>query len=280
MRNILSFDIEEWFHAEIFGNRFPKSSWDGLESRVKVGTEIILNFLSRKNIKATFFFLGWVGEKYPELVKIAAGEGHEIGTHGYNHIRVDKLSLEGFRDEVHESAKLLGSISGKKVLGFRAPTFSITKKTLWAFPVLSEAGIKYDSSIFPIHHDRYGIPDAPLTPYVAFQNGKDSIVEFPMPTVQIGKHNVPFGGGGYFRLYPLWLNLKFVEKCQVRERPVIFYAHPWEFDTNAPKIDLKFLDRIRHYYGSKKILDRLETLTSSFEFTSFERSSLWEMVGV
>ncbi len=276
MKNVLSFDIEEWFHAEIFGNRFPKSLWNGLESRVKIGTEIILNFLSKKNVKATFFFLGWVAEKYPEIVKITSDEGHEIGSHGYNHIRIDKLSPPGFRDEVKKSVELLRSISGKKILGYRAPTFSITKETLWALPILLEEGYKYDSSVFPIYHDRYGIPDAPLTPYIAYRNDRNSIVEFPMPTVQIGKYNLPFGGGGYFRLYPLWLSMKFMEKCQLNDRPVIFYAHPWEFDRGIPKIDLKLFETIRHYHGNHKILDRLDSLISSFDFTSFEKSSLWE----
>lgn len=278
MKNVLTFDIEDWFHAEVFGSRFPMHNWDQLESRVKGNTEIILNFLSKKNVKATLFFLGWVAEKYPEIVKFASEEGHEIASHGYTHTRVDKLKPDEFRNEVRESAKLLSSISDKKIIGFRAPTFSITKKTLWALPILLEEGMKYDSSIFPIYHDRYGIPDAPSEPYVIHENGSHQIVEFPMPTIRITKYKIPFGGGGYFRLYPFWLSMKFMEKYRDSGRSIIFYAHPWEFDVGMPKIDLAFLKKIRHYHGINKFLERLEIITSTFEFTSFERSSIWDSV--
>lgn len=278
VKNVLTFDIEDWFHAEVFGNRFPIENWDQLESRVKRNTEIILNFLSRNNIKATFFFLGWVAEKFPEIVRSASEEGHEIASHGYTHTRVDKLTPDTFRQEVRESVELLNSISGQEISGFRAPTFSITEETLWALPILLEEGIKYDSSIFPIYHDRYGIPNAPTEPYIIHKNGNDKIVEFPMPTINITKYKLPFGGGGYFRLYPFWLSMKFMQKYQNSGRPIIFYAHPWEFDTGMPKIDLGAMKKIRHYHGISKFLERLEIVTSNFEFTSFEKSSIWDLV--
>lgn len=278
MKNILSFDIEDWFHPEIFGSRFPQPSWNKLESRVLNSTEIILDFLSRKNLKATFFFLGWVGEKNPKIVEIAAKEGHEIACHGYAHTRVDQLSPEEFRRELRMSIDILKSASGKEVMGYRAPTFSITKNTLWALPILVEEGISYDSSIYPIYHDRYGIPDAPKHPHIIYRNGKQSLTEFPMSTVNIGKYNLPFGGGGYFRLYPFWLTMRLMKKCHKENQPVIFYAHPWEFDTGLPRVDLSFLGRIRHYTGISKFLERLTILTQMYEFTSFENSTLWDLV--
>jgi len=277
MKNILSFDIEDWFHPEIFGNRFNKENWDKLESRVKESTEIILNFLSKNNLKATFFFLGWIAEKCPQIVELTVKGGHEIGVHGYSHTRLDMLTPDEFRDELKLSINILSSISGKKLLGYRAPTFSITKNTLWALPILMEEGIRYDSSIYPIYHDRYGIPDAPKYPHVIYKNGKHSLLEFPMSTVQIWKYNLPFGGGGYLRLYPFWLTLKLMKKCNKENQPIIFYAHPWEFDKNLPKVDLSFFRKVRHYAGINKFLERMTLITNMFEFTSFEESSLWEM---
>lgn len=276
--NIISFDIEDWFHPEIFGDRFPQHKWNQLESRVKQSTEIILDFLSKRNLNATFFFLGWIAENYPEIVKIAAEAGHEIGVHGYTHTRIDALAPDEFRDEVKLSISILESITAKKVLGFRAPTFSITKKTLWALPILLDQGLSYDSSVFPIYHDRYGIPDAPIIPYEIYKSGKKSLVEFPMSTIQICQYRFPLGGGGYFRLYPFWLTKKFMKKCQREKRAVIFYAHPWEFDLDLPRVDLSTFGRIRHYYAINKFLERLSVITDLFEFTSFEKSSLWESV--
>jgi polysaccharide deacetylase family protein (PEP-CTERM system associated) len=277
MKNILSFDIEDWFHPQIFGDIFDRENWDKLESRVKESTEIILNFLSKNNLKATFFYLGWVAERCPEIVEITAKEGHEIGVHGYSHIRLDMLTPNEFRDELRLCLNILSSVSGKEPVGYRAPTFSITKKTLWALPILLEEGIRYDSSIYPIYHDRYGIPDAPKYPHVIYKNGKDSLLEFPMSTVQIWKYNLPFGGGGYLRLYPFWLTIRLMRKCNKNNKPIIFYAHPWEFDTNLPKVGLSLFGKLRHYAGINKFLERMTIITDMFEFTSFEKSSLWEM---
>ena len=274
MKNILSFDIEEWFHPEMFAGRFPNSEWDKLESRVKISTEIILNFLSRKNLKATFFFLGWVAEKYPELVTWAVRDGHEIATHGYDHIMVNKMSPEEFRMDLRKSIQVLNALSEKPVVGFRAPTFSITNKTLWALPIMHEEGIRFDSSVFPIHHDRYGIPDAPRHPYQIFDAEDGGIVEYPMTTVRYGSYNLPVGGGGYFRLYPLQMSLTLMKRCEKEGRPIMYYAHPWEFDVDQPKVDLGFPAKLRHYMGISKFLHRLDVITDRFPFTSFEHAGL------
>lgn len=276
--NILSFDIEDWFHPEIFDPRFPIGTWNKLESRVQKNTELILNFLLKKKLKATFFFLGWVAENCPKLVRNVAADGHEIGSHGYSHTRINRLSESQFKKELKLSIEILSSITGRKVEGFRAPTFSLMTDTLWALPLLSECGIRYDSSVYPAYHDRYGIPSAPKNPYIIYKNGKDFIVEFPMSTVEFLRFNFPFGGGGYFRLYPLWLSILFMRMCQKKNRPIIFYAHPWEFDNNNPEVELSLLNRYRHYHGINKFLDRLDKITDLFSFTSFERSNLWSII--
>lgn len=276
--NILSFDIEDWFHPEIFDTRFRLEIWKKLESRVQRNTELILNFLSRKNLKATFFFLGWVAERCPHLVEDTHSDGHEIASHGYSHTILYRFSPSQFKEDLKLSLEILSSLSGK-IKGYRAPTFSITYNTsLWALPILSDLGIKYDSSVYPTYHDRYGIPYAPSGPFIIFENGRDAIIEFPMSTIEFMKFKLPFGGGGYFRIYPLWLSLKLMRMCQKQNRPIIFYAHPWEFDLNNPRVDLPFIKRYRHYYGINKFLDRLDRITDQFKFTSFEKSNLWDLI--
>jgi len=272
VKNILSFDIEEWFHPEIFSGRFPMSEWDKLESRVKKNTDIICNFLSKKGLKATFFFLGWVAEKYPEIVLNTVQEGHEIASHGYSHSMITKMTPDEFRKDLNKSLEILNSLSNNPVVGFRAPTFSVTAETMWSLPIMLEAGIRYDSSVFPIYHDRYGIPDAPREPYIIYKEREREIWEYPMTTVTWGKFNVPCSGGGYFRLFPFHLSVKLMKRCQKEERPVIFYAHPWEFDTGLPKVQLGALGSVRHYKGISKFLERLDAITDYFYFTSFKNA--------
>lgn len=268
--NILSFDIEEWFHPEIFSGKFPREQWNQLESRVEASTEIILTFLSKKNLKATFFFLGWVAEKYPHLVTTAAQEGHEIASHGYGHEMITKMQPEAFRADLRKSLQILNSLSNEPVTGYRAPTFSVTNDTLWALPIMIEEGIRYDSSVFPIYHDRYGIPDAPRLPYQIYQNNQVTLAEYPMTTATFGKYNLPCSGGGYFRLFPFPFTKMLMRKCQREKRPIIFYAHPWEFDTGLPQINLGLLGKIRHYKGINKFLKRLDIITDLYPFTSLQ----------
>ncbi len=269
MKHIISFDIEDWFHPEIFSDMFSRQDWDNLESRVKKPTELILTFLSRKNIKATFFYLGWVAERFPELVEQTAAEGHEIASHGYSHQMITKLSPEAFRLDLRKSLQVLNSLSPAPVTGFRAPTFSVTKETMWSLPIMYEEGIRYDSSVFPIHHDRYGIPDAPRNPYVIYRDGDNTLMEYPMSTARIGTLNFPCAGGGYFRLYPFIFSKSLMKKCAAEGRQIVFYAHPWEFDTDLPRVKLGTLSKLRHYTGIKKFLERLDKVTDQFEFTAF-----------
>lgn len=272
--NILSFDIEDWFHPEIFSGRFPMEQWNLLESRVKKNTEIILTFLSKKRLTATFFFLGWVAEKYPGIVHDAAREGHEIASHGYAHRMVTHLDPEEFRADLRRSLDILNALSAAPVAGFRAPTFSITKSSAWALPIMLKEGLRYDSSVFPIHHDRYGIPEAPREPYVIYREGEKELWEYPMTTVRLGKVNLPCSGGGYFRLYPFPLSVQLMKRCQREKRPIIFYAHPWEFDLDLPRVPLNLLGKIRHYRGIDTFLERLNTITDLFPFTSFREAGL------
>lgn len=267
--NILSFDIEEWFHPEIFAGRYPISEWERLESRVRRNTDIILEFLVRKKLTATFFILGWVAERFPDIVRDTASAGHEIASHGYSHQMVTKMSPEEFRADLRRSLDILNALSPEPVVGFRAPTFSITDDSRWALPIMYEEGIRFDSSVFPIHHDRYGIPDAPRDPYPIYRNGTDVIYEYPMTTVRVGSLNLPCSGGGYFRLYPFQLSLHLMKRCAREGRPIIFYAHPWEFDTGMPHVDLGVVSRIRHYANIDKFLKRLDTVTGMFPFAAF-----------
>jgi polysaccharide deacetylase family protein (PEP-CTERM system associated) len=270
--NILSFDIEEWFHPEIFSGKFSREKWDHLESRIQQNTDIILTFLSKKRLKATFFFLGWIAEKYPGIVSNAVQEGHEIASHGYAHSMINNLTSDEFRKDLRKSLHILKSLSNKPVVGYRAPTFSVTKQTQWALPIMLQEGILYDSSVFPIHHDRYGIPDAPREPYIIYRKGDKELWEYPMTTVRLGKFNLPCSGGGYFRLYPFPLSFNLMTRCQRENRPVIFYAHPWEFDSGQPKVKLSFLGTLRHYIGINKLLERLDIITDHFYFTSFKEA--------
>lgn len=272
--NIISFDIEDWFHPEMFSGRFPRENWTELESRVRRDTDIILNFLSRKNVKATFFYLGWVAETFPELVKDTVSGGHEIASHSYSHSMITKMQPEEFRADLRRSLDVLNDLSDHPVVGFRAPTFSVTRDTLWALPIMFEEGIRYDSSVFPIHHDRYGIPDAPREPFVIYEKDGEELIEYPMTTVRYGSYNLPFGGGGYFRLYPYWMSLKLARKCRDEGRPIMFYAHPWEFDTELPEIELGMLSKLRHYKGIRSFLQRLDRMTDLFPFTSFREAGL------
>ncbi len=269
MRAILSFDIEEWFHPEVFNGVISPDSWEMLPSRVEENVDIILEILERHNVVATFFILGWVAERHPEMVKRIHRAGHEVASHGYAHRMITQMTPEEFETDLVRALQILRNLVDAPVAGYRAPTFSITPHTLWALPILAKHGIQYDSSVFPIHHDRYGYPDAPRKPYIIYQENEKQIQEFPMPTVQIGKIRLPVGGGGYFRLYPLSLTNFLLKRAESQKITIIFYAHPWEFDLHLPSVALPLLSRIRHYSGIGKMKERLEQLLNRYEFTSF-----------
>jgi polysaccharide deacetylase family protein (PEP-CTERM system associated) len=270
MKNILSIDVEEWFHPEAVQHLFPADSWDERESRVEENVEKLLALFDTQNSKATFFVLGWTARKFPQLIKKIAAAGHEVATHGNSHRMVTKLTPKEFREDLAESISIIQEISGEKVLGFRAPTFSLVKETQWAWEIMLELGIEYDSSVYPIWHDRYGIPDAPRHPYIALEKESRKLIEFPMPTLKIGNKNFPFGGGGYLRIFPLSFTKYAIKKFNKEGLPAIIYAHPWEFDTGQPRLKLGTIQTLRHYYNINSNLKKLETLLTHFEWTSFK----------
>jgi len=262
--NALSIDVEEYFQVEAFAKAVTFSDWSKYPLRVEKNTYEILNLLEKENVKATFFCVAWIADKFPSLIRQIASFGHEIASHGYTHRPVFRLTPEEFRREVRKSKKILEDISGKEVLGFRAPTYSITKKNLWALTILKEEGYRYDSSIFPIRHDLYGFPEAPRYPFLIEDLG---LLEFPISTFRFAGINLPVSGGGYFRLFPYALTRYFLSKINISQKPFVFYCHPWEFDPDQPRIKgIPLKSRFRHYFNLNKTKERFERLLKDFSF--------------
>lgn len=265
MRNFLSIDVEEHFQVSAFEDVICSTDWGAHESRVVSNTKILLDLLDKHNTKATFFIVGWVGERYPELVLEIRDRGHEIGCHSYMHKKVYDLTPDQFRQDTYKAKMILEKVLGDRVVGYRAPSYSITSKSLWALDILAELGFEYDSSIFPVYHDNYGIPDAPRFKY---HHNKQDLVEYPISTVKIFNYNIPVAGGGYFRLFPYWLTKKFLNRINTREKqPFMFYLHPWEVDPGQPRVkNSKYLSKFRHYNNLDKTLGRLSRLLVDFKF--------------
>jgi polysaccharide deacetylase family protein (PEP-CTERM system associated) len=267
MKNALTFDVEEYFHAEAFARVLRPEEWPALESRVTRATERLLDILDRDRVRATFFVLGWVAERHPSLVREIASLGHEIACHGYGHRMIQHLTRQEFELDVTRAKRALEDATGRAVLGYRAPTFSIMRETLWSLDVLSEAGFRYDSSIFPVVHDRYGIPDAPRFPHRLRAPNGCEITEFPMSTVEILGRRLPVAGGGYFRLFPYGLTRRAITRINVREgRPAMVYLHPWEIDPDQPRLPVGPLTRFRHLVNVGRTEARLTRLLSDFSF--------------
>jgi polysaccharide deacetylase family protein (PEP-CTERM system associated) len=262
----MTIDVEDYFHVSVFDGLVPRDRWEALESRVSANTDRILEVFAAHSVSATFFVLGWVAERYPSLVSRIAGAGHEVASHGYAHRLIYDQTRTAFRDDVRRAKDLLESATGCRVDGFRAPSYSITSRTLWALDVLIEEGYRYDASIFPIRHDRYGIPLSPRHPYV-LPRESGSLVEAPASTVRWGVVNLPVGGGGYFRILPYSWTRWGISRINRRDRrPAIFYLHPWEIDPGQPRLQAGFLGRFRHYHNLDKTQDRLERLLRDFRF--------------
>lgn len=280
--NYLSIDVEDYFHVSAFEAVSPPSGWCDREMRVERNTDRILSLLSAKSVKATFFVLGWVAERCPELVRAIASEGHEIASHGYGHQRVCNQSRTEFREDIRRSKTLLEDLSGQRVIGYRAPSYSISRETFWAFDELCEAGYRYDSSIFPIGHDLYGLRDWPRFPTQAVRssdgqwrshpsadsNLPSTLLEIPITTLNLGGRNLPIAGGGYFRLYPYLLTRWGLSRINLTEKQAfVFYLHPWEIDPEQPRMSgAKLKSRVRHYLNLDKTEHRLNRLLSDFKF--------------
>ncbi len=264
LRNALTIDVEDYFQVSAFAPYIARANWDAAECRVERNVDRILALLAERDVKATFFTLGWIAERYPQLVRSIVAGGHELASHGYGHERASDLSRQAFTDDVTRAKSLLEDLSGQAVIGYRAPSFSIGVKNLWAFEVLDRAGYRYSSSVYPIKHDHYGMPDSPR---FAYRVGA-GLLEIPITTVRMGKHNLPSSGGGYFRLLPYAASRWLLKRVNRQERePAIFYFHPWEIDVGQPRvpgIDLK--TRFRHYVNIPRMESRLRQLMVDFQW--------------
>ena len=266
MLNALTVDVEDYYQVEAFSQVVRREDWSKWESRVERNTNLLLEMFARHNVKATFFTLGYVAERHPELVRQIANDGHEVACHSYHHRLIYNQTPEEFRQDVRKSKQLLEDIIGVPVIGYRAPTYSITEKSLWALDILIEEGFKYDSSIFPTRHDRYGIPDAERFPHVLHRPAGE-IIEFPPSTVQFGSTNIPISGGGYFRLLPYSLFKLGWQTLHRREsKPAIFFLHPWEVDPEQPVVPGTKLNIWRHRVNLKRTEGRLNQLLNDFSF--------------
>ena len=266
----MTVDVEDYFMVEAFAGSVSRESWESRPSRVVMSTRRILSLFDRHNVKGTFFFVGWVAHKFPKLVREVHARGHELACHSYWHRTVYSQTPDEFREDTRAAVRAVEDAAGVKVFGYRAPSWSITKDCLWALDVLAEEGFTYDSSIYPIHHDLYGVPGARRFPYTHRLKDGHSLLEFPPATVQVLGQNLPCAGGGYLRIFPLaythWAFRKFQEDYGKR---VVVYFHPWELDSEQPRIREKLKSRLRHYTNLDKMTDRLEILLQTYSFQPF-----------
>ena len=264
--NAMSCDVEDYFQVSAFEGHVSRGDWDRLPGRLERNMERVLALMERHAVKTTFFTLGWVAERFPNMVRAIVEAGHEVASHGYSHVRVHHQNRSEFREDVRRSKRLLEDVGGKTVLGYRAPSYSIGRDTLWAVDELESAGYVYSSSIYPIYHDLYGMPDAPRFPFR--HRGGDGILEIPISTARIFRFNWPSGGGGYFRLLPYALFRRAIRSINEREaKPCVFYFHPWELDPEQPRPkDLSLKTRVRHYLNLGRMETRLERLLHDFRW--------------
>lgn len=267
--NAMTVDVEDYFQVSAMEPYIERSQWESIPCRVERNVDRILAMLSDANAHATFFTLGWVAERYPKLINRIVGGGHELASHGYGHHRATDLTPDQFSEDVRTAKRVLEDISGVEVIGYRAPSFSIGHRNLWAFDTLASAGYQYSSSIYPIRHDHYGMPDAPR-----FAHGrKEGLTEFPVTTIRIGQTNFPAGGGGYFRLLPYSVSKWLLQRVNgVDQEPCIFYFHPWEIDFEQPRVPgVNLKTRFRHYVNLKRTEQRLTHLFRDFSWGRMDK---------
>lgn len=258
---------------ESFASIVDRKQWDTYPCRVEANTDRLLDLLDRHEVKGTFFILGWVAERYPQLVRRIVDRGHEPACHSYWHRLIYQLTPEEFREDTLRAKKLVEDAAGRAVYGYRAPSFSLVERSTWAWDVLASLGFTYDSSIFTIRHDVYGYPEAPRTPFVVRTPSGD-LIEYPMTTFRLGSQNMPVGGGGYLRIFPFWYTRAGVRLARRQEIPVISYIHPWELDPEQPRLPGRLTSRLRHYtnlHRTEQLLARLFELGS---FGTFHNSGL------
>lgn len=266
MKNALTVDVEEWFQVSNFDRVVPRSDWDSMASRVEDSTRRLLDLFDETGARATCFVLGWVAERHPELVREIARRGHEIASHGYGHELVYAIGRERFAEDLRRSVQVLTDAVGEAPRGYRAPSFSIDHRSLWALDVLAEQEFHYDSSLYPVRHPRYGVPSFPRFPLrVRTQEGAE-IREFPLTTLRLGGRNLGAAGGGYLRLLPLAVLETAFRRANRQGQPAVLYIHPWEVDPGQPRIPVQGLGRFTHYTNLSRTEDRLRRVLRQFEF--------------
>jgi len=267
--NAMTVDVEDYFQVSAFEANFSKRDWANIPCRVEANVDKILALFDEQGVKATFFTLGWMADRYPAMVKRIAAAGHELASHGWEHVRVVNHTQAAFRRDVLRSKNILEDVSGSQVKGYRAASYSINASNLWAIDVLREMGYQYSSSVVPVHHDLYGMPEAPRFAF-RWSNG---LLEIPVSTLNIGARNVNCGGGGWFRFYPYWFSRWALGRINRREQqPCMFYFHPWEIDPGQPRVHgLSVKTRFRHYINLHKTHRRLQALLEAFEWNRVDR---------
>lgn len=271
MVNALTIDVEDYFHVQAFAGVIARDEWGEYPSRVERNTMRLLEILACRNTRATFFVLGWVAQRYPHLVQAIFRAGHSIGCHGYAHRAIYAGSELDFRDDLRQAKRTIEDIAGVPVRSFRAPSYSITSQTLWALEILGEEGFEYDSSIFPIVHDNYGIPGAPRFPYVKGLRCGREIKEFPPSTLRLLGSNVPVAGGGYLRLFPYAITAWAIRHLNNSEKqPAMVYLHPWEIDPDQPRIAASWRSRFRHYQNLESTEAKCWKLLDAFSWGPME----------
>jgi len=267
MPNALSVDVEDWFQVSAFERTISRENWNGLSHRVERNTDAVLALFAEADVRATFFTLGWVAERYPALMRRIADAGHEVASHGYDHARVFTLSPEGFRADLRRSRALIEDASGQAVAGYRAPSFSIDRRTPWAHEILAEEGYLYSSSVAPIRHDHYGWPESPRFAWRPVAGS--TLLELPVTTAEFGGRRLAAGGGGFFRLLPYAFSRWAISQVNGREkRPAIIYFHPWEIDPDQPRVaDAPLRSRLRHYSNLSVMARKLRQLMRDFVWT-------------
>ncbi|WP_428021886.1 XrtA system polysaccharide deacetylase [Aquabacterium sp.] len=275
--NALTIDVEDYFQVSAFAPYIQRADWDARECRVERNVGRILDMLAAQKTQATFFTLGWIAQRYPHLVRRIADEGHEVASHGYGHERVSDLTPEAFAHDIRTAKHLLEDIAGVAVTGYRAPSFSIGQGNLWALDVLQQEGYRYSSSIYPIQHDHYGMPDAPRFAHRI----RPDLIEVPPTTLRMFNRNLPSSGGGYFRLFPYALSRWMLRQVnQNDQQPAIFYFHPWEIDAAQPRVaGIDARTRFRHYVNIPRMEQRLQRLLQDFQWGRMDHIFLNQVQG-
>jgi polysaccharide deacetylase family protein (PEP-CTERM system associated) len=268
--NAMTIDVEDYFQVSAFEPYINKSKWDSIEHRVERNTQKILEMLAERNVKATFFTLAWVAQRYPQLIRAIVEQKHELACHGFDHTRVIEQTPEQFRQDIRLSKNILQDIGGAEVIGYRAASYSINVQNLWAHDIMAEEGFLYSSSIYPVKHDLYGIPDASRFSYAPLPDNQ-RFLEVPISTIRLGNKNLPCGGGGFFRLYPYAFSKWAYTQINHEGQSGIFYFHPWEIDPKQPvQQNLKFKTKFRHYLNLHRMEDRLTRLLTDFRWNTMQ----------